>query len=142
MIEQEAQVTRVKDDQVWMTVQRQSACQHCNLSEGCGTGSLGKMMGYKSTQWVFPNSLGLKTGDRVLLAIPDKSYLLGSLLIYVLPLVTFFSGAAIAQSIWHTEWVNVVVSLFALTGGMLLSARLSRKRYVKELQPKIMRQIW
>jgi sigma-E factor negative regulatory protein RseC len=141
MIEQQAQVTSVKGDKVWMTVKRQSGCQHCSLSEGCGTGSLGKLMGYKNTEWVFPNTMGLKSGDKVMLSIPDKSYLLSSFLIYLLPLLTFFLTAVIAEWLWQAEWLTVVFSIFGLTAGLLFSGRLSRRRYAKILQPKIMRKI-
>jgi sigma-E factor negative regulatory protein RseC len=141
MIEQQAQVTLVKGDQVWLTVQNQQGCQHCSLSEGCGTGSLGKLIGYRSTNWVFNNSLGLKSGDKVVLSIPDRSYLLGSFLIYILPLLSFFVSAAIAEYLWHTEWIIVLLSLSGLIGGILFSARLSRRRYAQRLQPKIIRQI-
>lgn len=142
MIEQQARVVEVKGDQVWMSVERQSGCQHCSLNEGCGTGSLAKLIGFKSTQWVFANTLGLKCGDRVILAIPDKSYLLGSFLIYLLPLLTFFSAAVLAEVLWQLEWVTVVVSILGLVGGLLLSASLSRRYFAGELQAKIMRQIW
>jgi sigma-E factor negative regulatory protein RseC len=141
MIEQQAQVTSVKGDKVWMTVKRQSGCQHCSLSEGCGTGSLGKLMGYKNTEWVFPNTMGLKSGDKVMLSIPDKSYLLSSFLIYLLPLLTFFLTAVIAEWLWQAEWLTVVFSISGLTAGLLFSGRLSRRRYAKILQPKIMRKI-
>jgi sigma-E factor negative regulatory protein RseC len=142
MIEQQAQVTLVKGDQVWLTVQSQQGCQHCSLNEGCGTGSLGKLIGYKNTEWVFPNTLSLKSGDKVVLQIPDKSYLLGSFLIYLLPLFCFFVCAGLAEYLWHIEWVNVAVSLSGLVGGILLSADLSRKRYANRLKPTIIRQIW
>ncbi len=142
MIEQQAQVTFVKGDKVWMTVKRQSGCQHCSLNEGCGTGSLGKLMGYKSTEWVFSNTLGLKSGDKVILAIPDKSYLLSSFLIYLLPLLTFFLSALLAELLWHVEWVTVVLSMLGLITGLLFSGSLSRRRYANALQPKIMRKIW
>jgi sigma-E factor negative regulatory protein RseC len=142
MIEQQAQVTLVKGDKVWMTVKHQSGCQHCSLSEGCGTGSLGKLMGYKNTEWIFPNTLGLKSGDKVMLAMPDKSYLLGSFLIYLLPLLTFFLSGVIAEFCWQVEWVTAVISILGLTAGLLLSGSLSRSHYAKVLQPKIVRQIW
>lgn len=142
MIEQQAKVTHVEGDQVWMTVERQSGCQHCSLSEGCGTGSLGKLMGYKSTEWVFSNRLGLKSGDKVILAIPETSYLLGSFLIYLLPLLTFFLTATIAELIWHTEWVSILSSILGLAAGLVFSTGLSRRRYATALQPKIMRQVW
>lgn len=141
MIEQEAQVTQVEGNQVWMSVQRKSACQHCNLNEGCGTGSLGRLMGYRNTQWTFPNKLGLKKGDRVVLSIPDQSYLLGSALVYILPLFAFFLSAAIVELIWHIEWLTVIVSLISLVAGFIFSGRLSRHRFADDLQPKILRQI-
>ncbi len=141
MIEQQAQVTQVKGDQVWMSVQRKSTCQHCQLSEGCGTGSLGRLIGYKNTQWVFPNKLGLKKGDKVILSIPDRSYLLGSALVYILPLFAFFICAVVVETLWHTEWLTVVLSLLSLGAGFLISGRLSRHHYSRDLQPEILRQI-
>ncbi len=142
MIEQQAKVTHVEGDKVWMTVEHQSGCQHCSLSEGCGTGSLGKLMGYKSTEWVFSNRMGLKSGDKVILAIPDTSYLLGAFLIYLLPLITFFFSATIAELIWHTEWISILISILGLAAGLVFSSSLSQHRYATALQPKIMRQIW
>ena len=141
MIEQQAQVTQVEGDLVWMHVERKSACDHCKLNEGCGTGSLGRLMGYRDTKWVFKNKLGLKIGDRVILSIPDQSYLLGSVLVYLLPLAAFFIAGAAVELIWHIEWLTVVASLVSLVTGFVLSGRLSRKRFARNLQPKVMRQI-
>lgn len=132
----------VKGDQVWLHVQRQQGCHNCDLSEGCGTGSLGKLMGHRNTEWVFTNYLNLKSGDRVVLGIPDKSYLLGTVLIYLMPLFMLFICAAIAEYFWHTEWITVVLSLSGLSSGILISSRLARVKYSDTLQAKILRQIW
>lgn len=142
MIEQQAKVTSVVDGKVWLLVERQSSCHNCQLNKGCGTASLGRLFGLKAQQLQLPNSLDLKLGDRVIVAIPDQSYLLASVLIYVLPLLLLFIFGGVVESLWQREWLTVIMSLVGLLCGLLISARLSRVRFSSLLQPKIIRQIW
>lgn len=142
MIEQQAQVTQVRNGEVWLSVRRQSGCQSCELKKGCGTGSLGRLFGLSEQVFRLPNQHNLKSGDRVIIAIPEKSYLLASLLIYLLPLLLMFLSGAIAESWWQIEWLTVLMTLAGLFIGLMLSAGLSKKKYAHTLQPRIIRQIW
>jgi len=142
MIEQQAEVTMVKDNQVWLSVRRESGCHSCQLNKGCGTGSLSRLFGLREHMLILPNTQKLKSGDHVIVAIPDKSYLLASVLIYLFPLLLMFAFGALGESLFHMEGVTVLLSLAGLVSGLMVSARLSRHKYAAALQPKIIRQIW
>lgn len=85
MIEETAIVTRVADGRVWIQSQPESACGHCVQQSSCGTATLSKLL--PKREFVVNCELPLQTGDQVRVAIDDSSLLLGSLLLYLLPLL-------------------------------------------------------
>ena len=143
MIEEQAIVKALKDDTAIIEVQRQNACHSCELNAGCGTGSLGRLLGFRRQRLSIKNPVNLKIGDRVVIGLPDRSYLSASFLIYLLPLIFLFVFAAISHVVFGgVEWLNVISGLGGLGAGLWLAGRLSNNRYADQLQPQFIRQIW
>ena len=82
MIEELAQVQKLNGDKAIIEIHRQNACQSCELSGGCGTGSLGRLLGYRKQSLIIQNDYNLKIGDRVVVGLPDKSYLSAGLVFW------------------------------------------------------------
>jgi sigma-E factor negative regulatory protein RseC len=140
MIEEQAIVTGLDGNWAMVKMQRQSACSSCELSSGCGTGAIGRLLGHRSKPVMIKNEHQLKQGDSVVLGLPEDALLKASLLIYGLPLLGLIAGGILAGlSIGESE---LAVFVFAATGfvtGLQVSARLASKRYSNQFSPKILR---
>jgi sigma-E factor negative regulatory protein RseC len=140
MIEEHARVLQLRDKLAVIEIQRQNACQSCELSGGCGTGSLGRLLGQRAQIYTIPNEQNLKAGDDIVIGMPDRSFLLASLMMYVLPLLTMLLAALTAQLIFNAS--DGAVALIALTGlglGLYATIRLSASDFARRFQPRFMR---
>jgi len=143
MIEEQALVKSLQGDQALIEVQRQNACQSCDLSEGCGTGSLGRLLGYKKLALSIPNRDKLQVGDLIVIGMPDKYFHIAGFLVYLLPLIGLFLFALIANYIFNgTEAVTVLSSLVGLAFGLFFSGRLAKHDLALKLKPQFIRQIY
>jgi len=139
MIEEQAIVTQMRGNHVEIQMQRQSACSHCDLNQGCGTGAIGRLLGHRSKPLIIETSLPLKMGDRVLLGMPDSSFLKASLLIYGLPLFALVCSAIIGQWLFNGSEVLVLVSALAgFVAGLVFSAKKAKSRFSSEFSPRIL----
>jgi len=110
MISEQAIVIRCHGKHVDLQLQRQSACGQCELSQGCGTGALGRLLGHRGKPIVMDNLDNLKIGDGVTLELSERTLVKMSLLIYGLPL----AGMIVAGMLTFL--------LFAASEGLLLLA--------------------
>lgn len=139
MIEEKAIVTGVVDDLAMIQMQRQSACSHCELSRGCGTGALGRLLGHRSRPLTISNQYNLKPGDRVVLGMPDKALLNASLLIYGLPLLGIMAGGLLAQWLFgKSEMVIIILATTGFAAGLVYSAYIARSRFSGQFNPVIL----
>lgn len=89
MIEETAIVTRIADGRVWIKSQQGGACAGCMQQSSCGTATLSKLL--PKREFAVHCELPLQCGDQVRVAIDDSSLLLGSVLLYLLPLVVMLA---------------------------------------------------
>ena len=140
MIEEQAIVTGLDGNWAMVKMQRQSACSSCELSSGCGTGAIGRLLGHRSKPVMIKNQYQLKQGDSVVLGLPDDAFLKASLLIYGLPLLGLMVGGMLANlSFGESELLVIIFAAAGLVTGLQVSARLANKRYSNQFSPKILR---
>lgn len=142
MIEETALVLGVSDQQVLLQTQRKSACQSCSVKSGCGTSTLSKVVGTRSSQFVVENTLNVKTGDQVIVAIDENALVHGSLMVYLFPLLVMLLAGMLAEAFFATERVTILAS----AGGFVLSMFIVRyslpgSRLKKSIQPHMLRRI-
>lgn len=101
MIEQMAEVVSVKQGSVQLkAITQQQQCQGCSATNGCGVALLSRffsnrlnksncLIGIESNESFLP-------GQRVLLGISEKRFLLSSALLYLLPVFLLLTFAFIA----------------------------------------------
>lgn len=142
MIEETAIVIDVKDQQILLETQRKSACQTCSVKSGCGTSTLAKVVGKRSSQFVVDNHLNVQVGDRVIIAIDENALVQGSLLIYLLPLIFMMLAGLLAEYLFANEALtilSVIVSfLIAMMGVRFIMAESGLKKLV---QPHLIRRV-
>lgn len=117
MIEERAQVVAVEGDSVLLQTQRQSSCGSCSVKSGCGTSVLAGIVGKKVTHLKVVNTLGAKPGDEVLLGMAEDALVLGSLLVYVIPLLMLLLGALTGESL--AAHLGMDAELMPVVGGAL-----------------------
>ena len=130
MIEEVATVIKCSDEYAVLEAQRQSTCGSCGAKASCGTAVFVKTLGKKSSQIRVNNTLNLQVGDKVLVGLHENALLLGSFVIYLLPLLglIIFSllGNWLSQSYFNSDSELFVIS-FALIGFIV--AMLFVKRF-------------
>lgn len=131
MIEEQATVVEVNDDQVIVQTLRQSSCNSCSANKACGTGVLAKSIGQKhsivSITKSSADSPALSPGDQVLIGINEDMLLNGSILAYLMPLAGMIGLALLATWLGEMQGVSgelhIIISAFA---GLLSGLGLSR----------------
>jgi sigma-E factor negative regulatory protein RseC len=115
MIEELAVVVKIENQQVWVESGPNNACGGCQQKASCTANALGSVLKKKSVP--VDSGIQLKTGDEVIIAIDESLLLRASLLLYLLPLIALFTGAAIA------DWLLADNALYAdlwIAGSALL----------------------
>jgi len=91
VIEEEGIVTEIREDYAYVEVQRSAACEGCDAR--CSiSDSGGQRMQVRAL-----NEAGAYPDDRVKLAISERSFLRGSFLIYILPVLFLVIGAVLGE---------------------------------------------
>ena len=104
MLTETGRVVAVETDSLWVETIRQSTCGSCAVQKGCGHGLINRISdGSRSYIRVLPGKLAATActvDDQVRISIPEEVILRGSLIVYMLPLVTMLSAAPAAASLF------------------------------------------
>ena len=148
MIEKSAMVVEADTHYVWVEAADDDSCSHCSAKQGCGTASLQKWFKRKPNRLRVKNDSQLRSGDKVVIGIPEQAILQGSFLLYLMPLLFMFAGAVMGHKVaqW-LGWSNP--DLLSIVGavGVFLAGYLLIRRYrfgisgSDGLQPVIVRRI-
>ena len=140
MIEEKAIVTALDGDLAMIQMHRQSTCNHCELSGGCGTGAIGRLLGHHNKPLTIRNEYNLRPGDTVLLGMPERAFLKANFLIYGLPLAGLIGAGLLAD--WTFAKSELFVFGFSIAGfiaGLVISDLIATNRLSQQFEPKILR---
>jgi len=110
MITENGIVTQTNRSTVWIKTIRSGACESCSSKESCGESHNSKEMII-----TVKNTLGVQTGDQVVIGIETKPMLILSFLLYVFPILLLIAGAVIGDSLAPALGMNN--SIFAMILG-------------------------
>ncbi len=111
-----------------------NGCSACD-GKGCGSGKLTQLFCSRPRQFKVDNRIHAGVGDEVVISIPDGAVLRGIGLVYLLPLVLLFAGAALADG--QGDAYTAIGAFSGLVIGFALARWLSM-RSVRQ-QPYIAR---
>jgi sigma-E factor negative regulatory protein RseC len=139
MITEQGVVDRVSGPKAVVRIEKSSACAACQSRESCQEGS-GREMVIEVA-----NDLGAGEGDRIEISIPGGSFLILSLLVYLLPVAALIAGAVAGGAFAGTLHMNPTFA--SIVGGCLgigvtfyALKRLDRSsRAQKEFRPRMTR---
>lgn len=139
MIKEQATIVSLSGNRAEVQMDRQSACSHCEMSHGCGTGAIGRLLGKRSKPVNIEIEQDLKPGDLVELGLPDKAFLKASLLIYGLPLLGLFIGSILAETLFSdSEFMVFIFAIAGLISGLAVSGTIARIKFAGQFNPKIL----
>lgn len=144
MLLETAHVVAVEPDSVWVETIRESSCGSCAAKQGCGHSLLSKISTRRRNYIeVFSGALAAShcaIDDHVRISIPEKVILQGSLVLYMLPLLTMLSGATLAGA--ALPGGQDLITVMGAAGGFALGFALVRwhawySRHDKSMQPRL-----
>lgn len=118
MIETDGVVTGRRGDRAWVEVGRKSTCGHCESSGSCGGSLFSGLFGGRAINMSVRNVLDANVGDRVILGLPERVMLAGSLRLYMVPLMGLFLGAGAAEYL-ATRLATNITEPWVILGGLL-----------------------
>ena len=130
MIVETGTVVALESDALWVETIQKTACEACVAQKGCGTRVLSNLTGKTNRIRVLLNqhpSSAISLGQDVSIAIPEDVIVKGSLLVYLLPVVSAVTGAWLAGS---DSDINTILGAFAglLLGGLVVNLHSKKTR--------------
>ncbi|MGI2257795.1 SoxR reducing system RseC family protein [Shewanella sp. GXUN23E] len=117
MMEQKARVIgQDSPDWVLVEVEMKSACNHCDNSDNCGTGSVAKAFSAKLQQFAVPAGRQYQVGDMLKLGLPESVVLKSAALVYLPPLFGLLAGGLMGQ--WLATFNGWSANTLAMFGGL------------------------
>lgn len=98
MIEEQAVVVGIDQDQVLLEIVRNKPCGLCGQTRGCGISIWGRLLGHRNNVFRAVNQINARPGDNVVVGIDEKALLTSSLAAYGVPLFSLLIGAALGGS--------------------------------------------
>ncbi len=142
MIYEQAKIISVQGDRAAVEVINKSGCSSCQYSGACGTGTLGRLLGFQVKPISIHNAEKFKVGDRVMVQLPNRVLMISSFLVYLLPLMLMFSFSLLTNLlVGQNDLVNVLGAIFGLGSGLLITSQLTRRKLVKLLEPTVIHHI-
>lgn len=128
MIEERAEVVSIEHGEVWVETRRRSACGQCAVNKGCGTAVLAKVIGNKRNRVrvLNPDDTSVSIGDEIVVGIEEQALVRGSLVIYLVPLLTLFLFGLLGEvlsvqlNLGNPDIPVIVFGLFGLVVGFYL----------------------
>ncbi|MGB5297428.1 MAG: SoxR reducing system RseC family protein [Thiogranum sp.] len=146
MLEETAQVVRIRGEEVWVETQRRSSCDSCAAEKGCGTATLSKVLGNRRNVVRVLSAIPLGVGDRVVIGIREQALVRGSLAVYAVPILLLLLGGLLGelgaqQFIWeNAELASVTLGISGLIAGLAWLRRFTRRiQNDPNFQPVVLR---
>ncbi|MGB5729785.1 MAG: SoxR reducing system RseC family protein [Thiogranum sp.] len=146
MLEETAQVVRIRGEEVWVETQRRSSCDSCAAEKGCGTATLSKVLGNRRNVVRVLSAIPLGVGDRVVIGIREQALVRGSLAVYAVPILLLLLGGLLGelgaqQFIWeNAELAGVTLGISGLIAGLAWLKRFTRRiQNDPNFQPVVLR---
>ncbi len=122
MIEERAVVVEMdRGGFAWIEKQPSALCGHCHVKGSCGSALLANVLGKRRGRLRVATDLTLSPGDEVIIGMSADALVVGSVAVYLLPLLLMFMGALFAEFVIAAEGehLTVIGAALGLLGGFL-----------------------
>jgi len=145
MIEEQATVVAIDNDNVTVTSLIKSACGSCQQVDNCGSGQVAKAFPQKKLSLTLKSSLALELGDNVVLGLNESALLQSAWQVYLWPLLglilaSWFGQWLVANAILPHEFFAIILGVIGGFCGFKVAKRQQIKSAIcAKLAPKIIR---
>lgn len=138
MLETRAIVVHTDKCSALVQASQGAGCAACN-GKGCGSGKLTQLFCSSPRQFKVDNRINASVGDEVIVSVAEGAVLRGIGIVYLLPLLLLFAGAALANAAdaANHDAYAAVGALSGLVAGFAIAKWFSMRR-VRQ-QPHITR---
>lgn len=132
-------VSHIEDGYAFLKASASEGCGGCASKSACGKFSL--FSDTPDLNLKIANTLGLQKGDSAIVSIPSDKLLLGTLLVYLLPLLSLFFFAILGK-ILIDETASIVFGVAGLFLALFAVKKFIAYRSVtRQFEPKLLRKI-
>lgn len=121
MITETGRVVAVEENFLWIEVIQQSMCQSCSAQKGCGQSLLNKLHGSKRNHIQIAlddfSQDDFSIGDTVSVGIPESVLLMGSIVVYLVPLSLMIIGMLLAGEAFNNDAGSLVGAIIGFVLG-------------------------
>lgn len=115
MIEEEAVVACIEDGRIWVEKAGKSACGSCR--QACASAVVAEHMDRSVIRLAVTSPIAVEAGDRVVVGVPEDALVLGSLCLYLVPLLGLLGGSILGK-VLGASLPQGLVDLAAIAGGL------------------------
>ena len=128
MIEEQARVIAIDNDQLVLEAQTKTTCSGCEVKQGCGTSVLSRWVGRKFTRFRAPNTVNASVGDEVVVGLEETAMLEGSVFVYLMPLLAMIAFSLLADWLIAADAsARDLLVISAAVAGFALMLAVSRR---------------
>ncbi len=142
MLQETGTIVKIDTDALWVETLQKTACQSCSAQKGCGQQVLAKALTSSTVIRVLLDGKSpgnFQLDQQVVIGIPDDVVVLGSLLIYLLPLVMLILFATLSFHLVPSDGIAAAGAIVGLVvGGLLVRWRSAATRHDPRLQPVLL----
>ncbi|WP_020210295.1 SoxR reducing system RseC family protein [Gilvimarinus chinensis] len=142
MLVESGKIVAVEADGLWVETIAKSTCGSCAAQKGCGQSLLAKFAGHTTFIWVSlagRDAASYQIGDAIELGVPEQVVANGSILVYLLPLLTLLAATVSAHQFGTGEgWTTIAGLGGLLLGGAFVRWRAYVTRHDSRLQPVLL----
>lgn len=120
MLEEQGKVVRVDSHALWVETLQASTCGACRARSGCGQKALAGVLQTSSLLRILLDghpSHQFYPGQAVTIGIPENVVVLGSLAVYMVPLLAMLGAAGVASGFGAGELPAVFAGIAGLLAG-------------------------
>ena len=139
MILETGRIVAIEPLGLWVETIQRSACGSCSAQKGCGHSLLANMGASAARVWVLldgRDARAFSLGGEVQIGIREEVIVRGSLLVYLLPLVSMIAATLYAQHAAMGEGDTAVTAVLGLlAGATIVRVQAYLTRFDPRLQP-------
>jgi sigma-E factor negative regulatory protein RseC len=138
VIRERARVLDPFEGGAWVRTEAQAGCARCAAGQGCGSATLGRLLGDRLTRVEVSSADPLAAGALVEIGIDERVLTLASLVVYGLPLLLLLAGAALGAALGG-DLAAAGGATLGLLAGAAVARHLARALAPSALRPRVLR---
>lgn len=126
MLEQQALVLALDQQQAQVEVIREKPCAICGQTRGCGVSIWGRLFGHQSARFYLQNSLQAQVGDHIIIGVAEGAVMMGAWIAYGLPLLLLLLGAIVGTMMISWSAASDINTIIGAALGLMISLLIQR----------------